>query len=96
VISFSKNKFALHERALKAVAAARREQCRDWLVHVMESSSLKTRTKAMLAIEATQRFKVSKDGFEAAWILAIEEMGNRHWYEPLPKSRKKATKMPLA
>ncbi len=32
---------------------------------------------------------VSKSAFDFAWISAIEKTGNRHWYEPLPRSRRK-------
>jgi len=41
--------------------------------------------------EAMQRFKVSKSAFDVAWIRAIEKTGNRHWYDPLPRSRRKTT-----
>jgi hypothetical protein len=46
--------------------------------------------------EAMQRFKVSKSAFDVAWIRAIEKTGNRHWYDPLPRSRRKTTRMLLA
>jgi hypothetical protein len=53
--------------------------CRDWLLYIMASSSVKTRTKDDLRAEAMKRFKVSKKAFDGAWILAIEKTGNRHW-----------------
>jgi hypothetical protein len=46
--------------------------------------------------EAMKRLKVSKSAFDVAWTWAIEKTGNRHWYEPLPKSRKKSVKTLLA
>jgi hypothetical protein len=58
----------------------------------MSSSPEKTRTKADLRDEAIERFKVSKNAFDFAWIWAIEETGNRHWYEPLPQSRKRTSR----
>jgi molybdopterin-biosynthesis enzyme MoeA-like protein len=62
----------------------------------MTVSSVRTRTKDDLRAEAIERFKVSKNAFDFAWISAIERTGNRHWYEPLPRSRKKTGRMPLA
>lgn len=70
-------------------ANAQRKLCRDWLIFIMASSSVRTRTKDDMREEAIKRFKVSKSAFDVAWIWAIEKTGNRHWYEPLPKSRKK-------
>jgi hypothetical protein len=61
----------------------------DWLLYIMTASSEKTWTKADLRDEAIERFAVSKSAFDFAWIWAIEETGNRHWYEPLPRSHSK-------
>ena len=55
------------------------------LPYIMAASSEKTRTKADLRDEAIERFAVSKSAFDFAWIWAIEETGNRRWYEPLPR-----------
>lgn len=57
---------------------------------------MKTRTKEDLRAEAIERFKVSKQSFDVAWTWAIEETGNRHWYDPLPKSKKGAGKTLLS
>jgi hypothetical protein len=62
----------------------------------MASSSVKTRTKADLRSEAIELFKVSKNAFDFAWIDAIEKTGNHHWYEPLPRSRRTASRTLLA
>ena len=62
------------------------------LPYIMAASSEKTRTKADLRDEAIERFAVSKSAFDFAWIWAIEETGNRHWYEPLPRSRRTTTR----
>jgi hypothetical protein len=86
------NKLSPRQRAACDVADAQRRLCRDWLLYVMSSSPEKTRTKADLRAEAIERFKVSKSAFDCAWIWAIEETGNRHWYEPLPRSRKKTSR----
>jgi hypothetical protein len=58
----------------------------------MASSSVKTRTKADLRSEAIERFKVSKNAFDFAWIDAIEKTENHHWYEPSPRFRKKVSR----
>jgi hypothetical protein len=86
------NKLSPSQRVACDVADAQRRLCRDWLLYIMSSSPEKTRTKADLRAEAIERFKVSKNAFDFAWICAIEETGNRHWYEPLPRSRKKTTR----
>jgi hypothetical protein len=83
------NKLSPRQKAACDAADAQRRLCRDWLLYIMSSSAEKTRTKADLRDEAIERFRVSKNAFDFAWIWAIEEMGNRHWYEPLPRSRKK-------
>jgi hypothetical protein len=78
------------------LADAQRKLCRDWLLYIMASSSVRTRTKDDLRAEAMKRLKVSKSAFDVAWTWAIEKTGNRHWYEPLPKSRKKTARTLLA
>jgi hypothetical protein len=90
------NKLSPRQKAAYEAAEAQRRLCRDWLLYVMSSSSEKTRTKADLRAEAIERFKVSKSAFDVAWIWAIEETGNRHWYEPLPRSRRKITRTLLS
>jgi hypothetical protein len=91
-----KNKISPHRQALYDAANEQRELCRDWLLYLMSASSERTRTKADLRAEAIERFKVSKGVFDAAWIRVIEETGNQHWYEPLPRSRKKTSKTLIA
>jgi hypothetical protein len=91
-----KNKLSPHKQALYDAARKQRMLCVDWLLYIMASSSVKTRTKEDLRAEAMKRFKVSKKAFDEAWIITIERTGNRHWYEPLPKSRKKAARTLLA
>ena len=90
------NKLSPRQRAACDAAAAQRRLCRDWLLYIMSSSPERTRTKADLRAEAIERLKVSKSAFDFAWIWAIEETGNRHWYEPLPRSRRKTTGTLLA
>jgi hypothetical protein len=90
------NKLSPRQKAACEAADAQRTLCRDWLLYVMSSSPEKTRTKADLRAEAIERFRVSKSAFDVAWIWAIEETGNRHWYEPLPRSRRKTTRTLLA
>jgi hypothetical protein len=83
------NPLSSHQRALYDAAEEQRKLCRDWLIYIMSASSERTRTKSELCAEAMQRFKVSKNAFDAAWIRAIEKTGNHHWYDPLPRSKKK-------
>ena len=71
----------LSPRQQVACDLAERQLCRDWLLYIMAASSEKTRTKADLRDEAIERFAVSKSAFDFAWIWAIEETGNRHWYD---------------
>ena len=84
------------QKAAADLADAQRKLCRDWLLYIMAASSVRTRTKDDLRAEAMKRLKVSKSAFDVAWTWAIEKTGNRHWYEPLPKSRKKTARTLLA
>ena len=84
------------QKAAADLADAQRKLCRDWLLYIMAVSSVRTRTKDDLRAEAMKRLKVSKSAFDVAWTWAIEKTGNRHWYEPLPKSRKKTARTLLA
>jgi hypothetical protein len=85
------NKLSPRQQAACDVAKAQRRLCRDWLIDIMTASSEKTRTKADLRAEAIARFKVSKSAFDFGWMWAIEDTGNHHSYEPLPRSRRKKT-----
>ena len=96
MISNPKNKLSRHRQALYEAADAQRKLCRDWLLYIMAGSSVRTRTKDDLRAEAMKRLKVSKSAFDAAWILAIKKTGNRHWYEPLPRSQRKTARTLLA
>jgi len=94
--SAPKNNLSPHRQALYDAADEQRRLCRDWLLYIMSASPERTRTKEDLRAEAMQRFNVSKKAFDTAWIWAIEQTGNRHWYDPLPRSRKKAGRTLLA
>jgi hypothetical protein len=95
VISTPKNKLSRHRQALYD-ARKQRMLCRDWLLYIMASSSVKTRTKDDLRAEAMKCLNISKKAFDEAWISAIEQTGNRHWYKPLPKSQRKTARTLLA
>jgi len=82
------SKVSPKQKALSEAAEAQRKLCLDWLLYIMAKSPVRTRTKEDLRTEAIERFKVSKQSFDFAWIWAIEETGNRHWYDPLPRSKK--------
>jgi hypothetical protein len=90
------NKLSPRQKAAHDAAEAQRRLCRDWLLYIMSSSPERTRTKANLRDEAIERFKISKSAFDFAWIWAIEETGNRHWYEPLPRSGRKTMRTLLS
>jgi len=50
--------------------------------------SAKPATKSVLRQIAMEKFGVSQKSFDGGWILAIEESGNRSWYDPLPRGKK--------
>jgi hypothetical protein len=74
-------------RAAADNAETERKRCREWLLSLTRISPRKTRTKADLRAEAMACFGISRNSFDYAWIEAIEETGNRHWYEPLRPPR---------
>lgn len=76
-------------KAASDLADEQRKLCRDWLIFLMIKSSVKTRSKDDLRAEAMERFKVSKSAFDFGWTWAIEQTGNHHWYDPLPRKPKK-------
>jgi hypothetical protein len=90
--SAPKNKLPPHHKALQGKADVQRKLCRDWLLYIMSSSFEKPRTKDDLCADAMDCFKVSKKAFDYAWTSAIEQTGNRYWYESLSRSRKKTAK----
>lgn len=83
-------KLSPHHQSLYDAGDEQRKLCHDWLVSVMSESSEKTRTKGELCAEAIERFRTSKSAFERAWITAIEETGNHHWFKPVWRPRKHA------
>jgi hypothetical protein len=89
-------KVSPRQKAASETAAVQRKLCLDWLLFIMSKSAEKIRTKEDLRAEAIERFKVSKQSFDFAWTWAIEQSGNRHWYDPLPKSRKRTGKTLLS
>lgn len=60
-------------------------RCRDWLVPLMQNNQPKFLTKDELRSAAMRELKVSKNAFDAAWVIAIEDTGRHDWYEPLRK-----------
>jgi hypothetical protein len=68
---------------LSEKAQEEQRRCRDWLLKFMRGNQPKFLTKAELRDAAMRELKVSKNSFDFAWILAIEDTGRRDWYEPL-------------
>ena len=64
---------------------AQHKLCRDWLLTVMGASPKRTRTKEDLRAEAIASFHVSKSAFDFGWMTAVDDSGNTHWYDPLPR-----------
>ena len=74
--------------ALYQKAKDERQRCQEWLIRVLRASPIKTRSKDDLRAEAMRELKVSKNSFDAGWIVAIEELAYHDWYEPLRKGRR--------
>jgi len=60
-------------------------RCRDWLLPFMQNNQPKFLTKNELRAAAMRELNVSKNAFDAAWVIAIEDTGRHDWYEPLRK-----------
>ena len=67
---------------LSEKAQEEQRRCRDWLLKYMRGNQPKFLTKAELRDAAMRELKVSKNSFDFAWILAIEDTGRHDWYEP--------------
>jgi hypothetical protein len=68
---------------LSEKAQEEQRRCRDWLRKFMRGNQPKFLTKAELRDAAMRELKVSKNSFDFAWILAIDDTGRHDWYEPL-------------
>jgi hypothetical protein len=68
---------------LSEKAQEEQRRCRNWLLKFMRGNQPKFLTKAELRDAAMRELKVSKNSFDFAWILAIEDAGRHDWYEPL-------------
>jgi hypothetical protein len=68
---------------LSEKAEEEQRRCRDWLLKFMRGNQPKFLTKAELRDAAMRELKVSKNSFDFAWILAIEDTGRHDWHEPL-------------
>jgi len=60
---------------------------KEWLLELMKQSPIKPATKGELRQLAIEKFGVSQNAFDGGWIMAIEESGNRHWYDSLPRRK---------
>jgi hypothetical protein len=71
------------KQELSEKAQEEQRRCRDWLLKFMRGNQPKLLTKAELRDAAMCELKVSKNSFDFAWILAIEDTGRHDWYAPL-------------
>jgi hypothetical protein len=78
------------QRKLYENAARERSLVCDWLMELMRQSSEKPTTKDVLREIAIEKFKISKQSFDAGWDMAIMKTGYEHWWEPLRKKKKAA------
>jgi len=60
-------------------------RCRDWLLPLMQNDQPKSLTKDELRNAAMRELQVSKNAFDTAWTISIEDTGRHDWYEPLRK-----------
>lgn len=77
-------KLILHQKARDE-----QKRCKDWLLPFLSSGKPKFATKAEFRVAAMKELDVSKNSFEASWIMAIEATGRHDWYEPLRKRAKR-------
>ena len=52
-------------------------RCRDWLLPFMQNNQPKFLTKDELRVAAMRELNVSKNAFDAAWVMAIEHRSPR-------------------
>jgi hypothetical protein len=71
------------KQELSEKASEEQRRCCDWLLKFMPGNHPKFLTKAELREAAMSELKVSKNSFDFAWIIAIEDTGRHDWYEPL-------------
>jgi hypothetical protein len=64
------------------------QRCRDWLLRFVKNDQPKFLTKVELRGAAMRELKVSKNSFDMAWVMAIEDTGRDDWYEPLRRRRR--------
>lgn len=60
-----------------------RQRCRDWLRPFIQDDQPKFVTKEELRDAAMRELNISKNAFDTAWVVTIEEVGRYDWYEPL-------------
>jgi hypothetical protein len=71
------------KQELSKKANEEQRRCRDWLLNFMRNNQPKFLTKAELREAAMRELKISKNSFDFAWIIAIEETGRHDWHNPL-------------
>lgn len=76
------------KQILYAKAESERRRCTQWLLPFLAAGQPKFLTKDELRFAAMAELKISRNSFDSAWIIAIEETGRHDWYEPL-RTRKK-------
>ena len=80
-------KMAPFKQALYDKAAEERQRCLMWLKKFIIEGQPRSFTKEELRQAAQAELNVSKNSFEFAWLIAIEETGRQDWYRAI-RSRK--------
>jgi hypothetical protein len=71
---------APYKKALYDKAAEERRRCITWLRPFVIDGQRRSFTKDELLQAAMAELKVSKNSFEHAWVVVIEETGRHDWY----------------
>jgi hypothetical protein len=75
--------------ALYLKATEERDSCRLWLSKFMLPDQRRAFTKKELKEAAIAQLGISKNSFEHAWYMLIEETQRFDWSESLPRSKSK-------
>ena len=89
-LKHDESKLAPYKQALYDKAAEERQRCLQWLKKFIIEGQPRPFTKEELRQAAQAELNVSKNSFEFAWVIAIEETGRHDWYKAIrPKKQLK-------